>query len=145
MGKKLSEYIEVSSLTASDKIPTITENGNEYIHASNLMWDSSEEASWCYDNINGSKIKVYTKYFTGTLDGDSQTDILHGVSDEDNILAVTCMCKNSSGSYEIYDFYTGANTAYAFQLYVMTSAISVWGVGAQLQGQNYRIKLEYKL
>ena len=95
--------------------------------------------------INGTDTRIFTKYFTGTLDSDADTDVAHGVTAA-NILAVDVIVGTatvfavmerfleSSPATEATD---GANVIYD------ATNIKFFAIGTNYQGQAYRIKIDY--
>lgn len=97
-----------------------------------------------YD-INNVKTKVYTKYLTGTLDADASTSVAHGVTGIDNILAVDVAVYNdSSTNYSMDNRYSNLYNAGDRWLATYDGTnIDIIGVGANVQGNNYRIRIDY--
>lgn len=89
--------------------------------------------------VQGANTLVFTKYFTGNTDSDSETLVAHGVSSAtDNILSVTASVFDDnnntfrSPASGILDLrYDGTN-------------VRLTSVHANLQGNAYRIKVDYK-
>lgn len=94
--------------------------------------------------VNGTPAEVRTIYFTGTLDADSGTNVAHGVSNAlTKILSVTVL---------VYDDVAAIFRSSDILLAAAASACSVgfdatnviFGTtGANLQGNAYRIKIDY--
>ena len=96
-------------------------------------------------DIDGTPTKVYTKYLTGTLDGSSTTSVAHGCT-VSKILAVNVICYDSdTEGYRVVEIKLGADANHAFSVYYTDTYIVIGGVGAHLQGQVYRIKIDYYL
>jgi hypothetical protein len=110
-----------------------------------LGWDASELANYRYHNVNGTKTKVFTKYFTGTSAAAATTNVAHGLTDHTKILQATLTIEfNSTGTYFVYDFEKAA-TADTFHLAYDATNLIIGAVGANFQGQPYNIKMEYYL
>jgi hypothetical protein len=109
-----------------------------------MGWDASEGASFKYENVQGTKTKVYTKYFTGNLAAAATTNVAHGVSDIDKIMHVSAMAWDDVVvEYVVYDFAAALSGNDAFYLQFDATNINFKAVGANLQGNKYRIKIEY--
>lgn len=107
-----------------------------------LMHDA--EGSFNNADVNGTKTKVYTKYLTGTLDADDSTSVAHGIADVDKILSVTVLPWNSNDSwYMVSETYTAASANSAYVAVCDATNVIIGGVGSYLQGQKYRIKIDY--
>lgn len=106
------------------------------------------DAEGGYQNadVNGTKTKVYTKYLTGTLDADALTNVAHGIS-----LALTKILHVSAALRTVNTFYiydhdsTEWNGTLSFQVTFDVTNIVFSDVGSAMQGQVYRIKIEYIL
>lgn len=101
-------------------------------------------------NINGTKTKVYTKFLTGTLDADAGTDVAHGVAGGlTNILSVNVACGSDSGGgavalYVVGDHLGRANSAtVGFEYWYDGTNVTITAVGTHLQGNAYRIRIDY--
>jgi hypothetical protein len=96
--------------------------------------------------VNGVDTQVYTKYLTGTLDSDDQTDIAHGVSSGlTKILSVTAMVGVSE--YILACDYDRASvqSTQGFRAYYNNTTLYIDDVESGNQGQAYRIKIDYIL
>ena len=112
-----------------------------------LMHDA--EGGFNNADVDSTKTKVYTKYFTGNLDADSETNVAHGVTLA-NILHVSAACWDDTGShannYVISDVWNASTSAsQAFILSYDTDTINFTSVGTVLQGNPYRIRVDYML
>lgn len=94
-------------------------------------------------DISGTLEMIYTKYFLGTTDADSQTNVTHGISDVDKILPPASSVWTSSSQYWVYGVNDTAGASESYQLIYTSTDIILVTVGANLQSQNYRIKVEY--
>jgi len=95
-------------------------------------------------DVDGTPTKVYTKYLTGTLDADAATDVAHGVTGVDNILAVNAVVYNSSLSlYMALELWRSAESIGACWISYDGTNIKFQNVGSNLQGQKYRIGVAY--
>ncbi len=111
-----------------------------------LMHDA--EGGFNNADVDGTKTKVYTLYLTGTLDADTATDVAHGITGIDKILAVNVMLYNDAGGVLAYygiETHLGASGGNDYLWYVDGTNIVLSAVGANFQGNNYRIKLDYIL
>lgn len=95
--------------------------------------------------VNGSSTAILTKYFSGTLDADTSTSVAHGLADIDKILHVSGCVFATDNFYKVYDSQLGATAANAFQLQFDGTNVQFNAVGANLQGQKYRVKINYIL
>jgi hypothetical protein len=97
-------------------------------------------------NIDGTLTDVYTKYLTGTLDSDDSTSVAHGLTDADKIMHVSVACYDSSRlAYRVYDHRTAVDQASGYKVKFDDINVIIDGVGADIQGQNYRVKVDYIL
>lgn len=105
-----------------------------------------DEGAYRKMNINGTATKIYTKYLTGTTDGDATTLVNHGVTDITKILSVASIIRNGvSGAYEAQDYRNTSSANDAFSVAYDSSNVIMFNVGANVQSQLYRIKVEYYL
>ncbi len=95
--------------------------------------------------VNGSSTAILQKYFTGTLDGDTSTSVAHGLADIDKILHVSGCAFSTDGFYKVYDNQFSQVAANQFNLQFDGTNVQFNSVGANLQGQKYRIKIDYIL
>lgn len=99
-------------------------------------------------DVNGSRTKVYTKYLTGTLDADSATDVAHGVSSAlTKILSVSVAAfeDTTNSMFELHDFRTSAAASVSYKAGYDGTNVKFFDVGSSLQGNNYRIRVDYIL
>ena len=108
-----------------------------------VQHDSEGGYSNC--DVNGTKTKVYTIYFSGTLDSDSSTSVAHGLADIDKILHVSAALFSSSSNYIVTTAFETAIDASSFILSFEGTNIVISSVGTNFQGRNYRIKIDYIL
>lgn len=97
-------------------------------------------------SVDGTATKVFTKYFTGTTDNDSQTNIAHGISGIDNILHVSGAIFNLNTSLYGVSDYKVANAESvnnAFQINWDGTNILLASVFSNYRSQKYRVKVEY--
>lgn len=94
-------------------------------------------------SVDGTGTRVYTKYLTGTLDADSETDIAHGVTDHDDILSITVLVGDGADSYRLWDYRAATDTTYTYYVIVKATNITITGVSTACQGEKYRIKIDY--
>lgn len=110
-----------------------------------LMHDAEGSFNNC--DVNGTKTKVYTKYFTGNLDADSETSVAHSIaSATTKILSVTAMLYDDDQTvYCGPDRYIASDTDRSFRLSYDATNIILTQVGSYLQGNAYKIKIDYIL
>lgn len=105
------------------------------------------DAEGGYDNVDvgGTKTKVYTKYLTGTLDADDSTSVAHGCT-ASKILSVSAILYNDQLSqYVANTSRITVTSTYAFAVRFDATNIIISSVGEYLQGNVYRIKIDYYL
>ena len=110
---------------------------------------TSESIKAYADNrsVNGSPTPVFTKYLTGTLDADSATTVAHGVaSGLTNILAIhTEVFEDTSFvGYEVTAFKAIAAAGTSYTSYYDGTNVEFLTVGSQIQGNGYKIRIDYK-
>ncbi len=96
-----------------------------------------------YPPIDGTPTAVFTKYFTGTLDADSLTEVAHGITGIDNILHVSAAVFNAATVYLVNDFQGAASSTSRFDLSFDGTNVRIANVGSAIQSQKYRIKIDY--
>lgn len=96
--------------------------------------------------VDGTPTKVYTLYLTGTLDADASTSVAHGRADVDKILHVSMVLYNDNVSqYYGSEAHKGASAGNDFLITFDGTNVIISAVGANFQGNKYRIKLDYIL
>ncbi len=104
------------------------------------------EGGYAQVDVDGTKTNVYTKYLTGTLDADSETSVAHGVTGIDNILSVSVMLYDDvAAMYRVEEMFAVAAANNSFFARFDATNIVIGTVGANFQGNNYRIKIDYIL
>jgi hypothetical protein len=94
-------------------------------------------------DIGGTLEMIYRKYFEGTLDADSQTDIAHGVDFDKIIICIGHPYNGTSAFYAAYDYQFAQSALNQYVLYYNATNIVFGGVAARYQSQNYRAQIEY--
>ena len=96
--------------------------------------------------VGGAPTTVFTKYLTGILDSDSSTSIAHGVSGIDKIMAVVVLAfDTTSSNYSVSETFAASVASSTYRVRFDATNIFITGVGSGLQGQKYRIKIDYIL
>lgn len=104
------------------------------------------EGGYSNCDLDGTMTKVYTKYFSGSLDADSETVVAHGIADVDKILHVSAVVYSTGTSqYQAAELHGAASATYAYQLNFDATNVKFQVVGSTLQSQKYRIKIDYIL
>ena len=94
-------------------------------------------------DVDGVKTNVYTKYFTGNLDADASTSVAHGCTAA-NILAVNVIAYDDViVGYRVSEVRLAAAADSALGIYYDATNVVIAGVGADLQGNAYRIKVDF--
>ena len=98
-------------------------------------------------SVNGTPVKVYTKYFTGTLDADDATQFAHGVaSGKTKIYSVTFVAEDGTDGFwqtaDMRDVEQGGRKA---SVRYDDSNIYFINVGSELRGHGYKVKIDYIL
>ncbi len=135
--------LEAATETA-DGDRTVVDLG--YVKTGDTVAHDSEGAFQNAD-VNGTKTKVYTKYFTGTLDSDSSTDVAHGVaSGATKILAcVAATFVTGQGNYIVRDMQIAHSALTILRVSFGDTNVNFGSVGTQHQGQGYKLKIDYIL
>ena len=108
-----------------------------------VQHDSEGGFSNC--DINGTKTKVYTKYFTGTLDADDSTLVIHSLV-RDNILHVSAsVFDDVEAEFVTSENFRGSSVASSWNISYNNTHVVIDVVGTSIQGNAYRIKIDYKL
>jgi hypothetical protein len=94
--------------------------------------------------INGVETEIKTKYFTGATDASATKNVAHGISDISKILHVSVHFYDSTLSGYLFQsiFYSNVSAEQMYGYYDATNIV-LNGLGASLQSQAYRIKIEY--
>jgi len=113
---------------------------NEHLGA-DVMHDAEGGYNQC--DVDGTKTKVYTKYLTGTTDADSETAVAHGVT-VSKILHVSVIIYDSGISkYSVAEYRSTSSTTQTFTIRYDATNIVLTSLGSTVQGQAYRIKIDY--
>jgi len=97
-------------------------------------------------DIDGTPTKVYTKYLTGSLDADDTTNVAHGIADVNKILHVSVLCWDDTANvYRSYDNEINPDIDESFRLATGSTNVTISVVGSYIQGNAYRIKIDYYL
>ena len=105
------------------------------------------EGGYSNCDVNGTKTKVYTKYFTGTLDADASTNVGHGVaSGLTKILSVTVAAfADNVNTNVVSDFTIGAFATTSLSYTYDGTNVIIGSVGTNIQGNAYYIRVDYIL
>ena len=106
------------------------------------------EGAYRYCKINGHKTKIYTKYFSGMLDDDGMTLIVHEISSAlTKILHVSGhVFSDLELEFHVVEAFWGNNLPIRWVIrYDATNIILGGPVGANIQGNAYRLKVDYIL
>lgn len=105
------------------------------------------EGGYNNSDVNGTKAKVYTKYFTGNLDADASTSVAHGIATGvTKILSVTVACFEDNVNKTIGgDFALAERTSSAYRYQWDSTNIIIEVVGSRIQGNAYFIRIDYIL
>lgn len=100
-----------------------------------------------HPDINGTPTAVFTKYFTGTLDSDTQTNVTHSIAGGvTKILSVSCSAFNDNTNiFVVGDIFTGASATQAVKYAWDATFVYFIDVGTLLQGNAFRVKVDYIL
>lgn len=98
-------------------------------------------------DVDGTPTKVYTKYLTGTLDADSETTVAHGVTTgKAKILSLSATAYNDDlAKYVSNEFWRAENIPNYFYVAYNDTNVIFTGVGTYVQGNAYRIQIDYIL
>lgn len=97
--------------------------------------------------VNGTPTRVFTKYFKGNLDADAETSIAHGVTVSKILHVSAFVFEDENSVYAVGDYrLPDANSASdkAFILNFDASNVIFTTVGSKIQGNTYKIKIEYE-
>ncbi|KKN73468.1 hypothetical protein LCGC14_0400430 [marine sediment metagenome] len=97
-------------------------------------------------DVDSVKTKVYTKYLTGTLDADSSTSVVHGITGIDNIFSVTVLVFEDTTftSYLVSEAFQGTSST-SVTVVVDATNVVIRNVGSLIQGNKFRVKIDYIL
>ena len=102
------------------------------------------EGGYAQVDVDGTKTKVYTKYFTGTLDASGDKNVAHGVT-ATKILHVSVIAYDNDNSKYRVDAQYRPEDAAALLTVLYDATNIVIGGGTTFASQVYRIKIDYKL
>ena len=132
-----------NKVASQQSIKAYVDNG------ANKVTDGSVVTGYRYVSVNdGAVQQVFTKYFTGTLDADSETTVAHGVTVANILHVSVAVFEDENSQYVVSDYrLPDANSATdkAFILNFDTTNIIITSVGSKIQGNAYRIKIEYTI
>jgi len=114
------------------------------LQGTQFYYDSTEGQYWRWGNVDGVATKIYNKTLIGTTDNDIRTDILHGVSDFDKIINCTGFIKSASFTlYRVKEHFLVSSASNSYIIVIEPGTISFASVGSDLQGQPYKLYIEY--
>lgn len=129
----------VATLGDGSLLAAATESGDADLIVSDKLYVENNG----HPPINGSQTAVKTKYFTGNLDADSSTSVAHGVTST-NILSVTVSCFDDDlNQFSVGGYRDSADANRSFRVNYDTTNIIIAAVGANVQGNAYRIKIDH--
>ncbi len=97
-------------------------------------------------DVDGTKTKVYTKYFTGTFDAASTKNVAHGIADVDKILHVsTAVFTTNTSNYIVHTTFSAASSTIEIQVRFDGTNVIFTAIGSTIQSQKFRIKIDYIL
>jgi hypothetical protein len=96
-------------------------------------------------SVDGVQTEVLTKYLTGTTDNDGTTSVAHGITGADNILSVSAsIFSTNTTNYTVTDFLDSVSTQNnGWNLQYNSINVVFSTVETAVQGNNYRIKIDY--
>ncbi len=93
-----------------------------------------------------TKTKVYTIYFTGTLDADASTVFAHGVaSGATKILSCVMAAKDSGANVRAAEMFGGSSATASMDMSFDDANVTLSNVGTALQSQIFRVRVDYVL
>ena len=96
-------------------------------------------------DVNDVETTIYTKYFTGTADADSSTNIAHGITNAiAKILSVNAVMYSDSVNKYMANM-TGGSVGGTFKIMYDATNIILDDVTATMQGNGYRVQVDYIL
>lgn len=96
-------------------------------------------------DVDGTPTNVYTKYLTGTLDADTATSVAHGCTAA-NILHVSVIVYDDDQTgYRTSESWYSSDATTSWSVIFDGTNIGIHGVGTYIQGNVYRIKIDYTL
>lgn len=111
-------------------------------------WLVDREIGLEIENISGTLESVYKKYLNGNLSGGATTSVAHGISDHKKIIEIFAVGLDDGGAAtedyyfsEIFETASASNDKYIVK-YDATNVVFS-GVGANLQGNDYKIRIRY--
>jgi len=107
-------------------------------------WDVIKVIGAEIASISGVLEVIYTKYFLGTTDADSQTDVAHGIAAHDKIISANAMVKDGS-NYRVHDYLEANAAADAYNFIITSTNLQLSAVGSNLQSQPYRIEVKFHI
>ena len=143
-GKVKTEALQTDSTAPSADAALV--NRKFVTDGASKVTDGSVVTGYRFCSVNdGAVQQVFTKYFTGNLDGDSSTSVAHGVTVA-KILAVSVICLNFGNSvYWVSEAHGPESATVAFHVFYDATNIKIENVGSALQGNAYRIRMDYTI
>lgn len=116
---------------------------DENLNAQKTGADVAHDSEGGYNNcdVNGTKTKVYTKYFSGSLDGSGNATVAHGLTAA-NILSCVVAVRNTSANYFIGEGYLAASASSSWLHYYDATNVIIDG-GSGYASEVYRIRIDY--
>jgi hypothetical protein len=97
-------------------------------------------------DLNGTPTKVFSKILTGNLAASSDDTIAHGiVSGNTKIMAVSPAFLYTTGTFQVAEMFTAEASTRKVQVTFNSVNVVITGIGSSLQGNSYRIKIDYIL
>jgi len=144
-GAELRAYHAISTDLATGKIK---DGAVQVTSAAPTVDEGVANKKYVDDNVvgvlNGSPTTIFRKYFTGTLESDANTNVAHGITGIDNILHVSVLAFDSGpGTYSVSEIFESAVLDSSYRVRFDATNIIITSVGADVQGQKYRIKIDH--
>lgn len=135
-------------LAGTNDLPTLPDSSEMASNAAPVEDEAVANKKYVDDggmrSVGGTPTVVHTKYLTGTLDSDSSTDVAHGITGVTNILHVSAAVDDGADRYFLWDCRTAESADDAYILSYDGTNIKFTSVGADMQGNTYVIRIDYK-
>ena len=143
-GKIIDGAVLEAATETADGDRTVADLG--YVKTGDTVQHDAE-GGYSNCDVNGTKAKVYTKYFTGTLDADASTSVAHGVTTGlTKILSVTVAAFTDNINVNVVgDFTIGAFATTSMSYTYDGTNVIIASVGTNIQGNAYYIRVDYIL
>jgi len=138
-GAETLDYLSVQQVTITAEL----EGSGLIVKCNGTSWNVVGVLGAEIYDISGVLEVIYTKYFTGTTDADSQTNVTHGVTGANIVAADGAIQSSSSSFWSVCDYKSSAVANELFTFAFDATLIVFGDVGSNYQSQNYKAVIKH--